>query len=668
MNNRAIRFFTSDGGIISLLLSMIVLLALGGVKLSQLVASKMLHADAESTCGTWAEALEKTTDIPAMIAGEGPSKAKILTLQDESQVGDVYRFQIWSKTGSLVFVSGRMISQAGPGNLAQHRGQKFLHAVLSGSVITEIHRGVPPRDPEYFADTYFPILKDGSNVGVLEINIDQTADMALYQRSFLLTEGIIAVAVLLAGGLPAFLFYRKMMAHRVAQAEALFLAEHDSLTGLPNRKRLDQAGTSALSWNRRNKTQVAALLLDLDRFKEVNDSLGHGAGDELLRAFAERLESAVREEDIVARLGGDEFVILQVGVAQPNGASCLADRLMKILSAPYDIRGSHVVCEASIGIAIAPVDAEDMDKLLSCADVALYKAKSEGRNTACFFQVGMDATLRDRRRIDADLHHALETGAFQLAYQPQFSFVGGELLGFEALLRWPEGWEPCSPASFIPIAEESGLIVPIGAWVLNTACKAAAAWSRPVKVAVNLSPVQFRQGDIAAVVQEALDSSGLDPARLELEVTESLWIQNTDVVLNQLARLRKMGISIALDDFGTGYSSLTYLWKFPFDKVKIDRSFVTEMEVDAKAAAIVDSIVALGRALHLTVTAEGIETEAQARALVASGCDQAQGYLFGRPLSSNSANALAGAHAEASSDHADSCVAWNDDILTGPLA
>lgn len=668
MSNRAIRFFTSDGGIISLLLSMILLLALGGVKLSQVVAARMMHDDAESTCSTWAIALGKTMDIPAMAVGEEPSKEKLRTLQDASRVGDVYRFRIWSKAGSLVFISDRMISQEGPGNLAEHRGQKFLRSVLSGSIITEAHRGVPPQDPDYFSKAYFPILKDGSSVGVLETDIDQTGDMALYQRSFLLTEGIIAMAVFLAGGLPAFLFYRKMMAHRAAQAEALFLAEHDSLTGLPNRKQLEQAGAVALSWNRRNKTHVAALILDLDRFKEVNDSLGHSAGDELLRAFAERLESAVREEDIIARLGGDEFVVLQVGIAQPSGAGSLADRLIKILSAPYDIRGSHVVCAASIGIAIAPADAEELDKLISCADVALYKAKDEGRNTACFFQVGMDATLRDRRRIEADLRRALETGAFQLAYQPQFSFLGGELVGFEALLRWPEGWEPRSPAEFIPIAEESGLIVPIGAWVLKTACKAAAGWSKPLKVAVNLSPAQFRHGDIAAVVQEALDSSGLDPARLELEVTESLWIQNTDVVLDQLERLRKMGISIALDDFGTGYSSLTYLWKFPFDKVKIDRSFVTEMEVDEKAAAIVASIVALGRALHLTVTAEGVETKAEARALGAAGCDQAQGYLFGRPLSLSSANALAGENVDTGSDHEDSCVAWSDDVPKGVLA
>jgi EAL domain-containing protein (putative c-di-GMP-specific phosphodiesterase class I) len=297
-------------------------------------------------------------------------------------------------------------------------------------------------------------------------------------------------------------------------------------------------------------------------------------------------------------------------------------------------------CGASIGVAIAPPDASDWDALLGCADAALYKAKAEGRNTVSFYQAGMDAIFRERRRLETDLRRALDTNAFQLAYQPLFSFHDNRLLGFEALLRWPDGWAPQSPATFIPVAEESGLIVPIGAWVLRTACKTAAAWTKPLKVAVNLSQVQFRQGDIVATVKEALKISGLDPARLELEVTESIWIKNSDAVLEQLSRLRAMGISVALDDFGTGYSSLAYLWKFPFDVVKIDRSFVTAMTIDPKADAIVKTIVALGKTLFLTVTAEGVETSAQAQTLRSAGCDQVQGYLFGRPLSATSASAL----------------------------
>jgi diguanylate cyclase (GGDEF)-like protein len=417
----------------------------------------------------------------------------------------------------------------------------------------------------------------------------------------------------------------------------LFLAEHDSLTGLANRKTLAETANSALAWSRRNNRYVAALLIDLDRFKEINDTFGHSVGDEALKIVAARLKSAVRAEDMVARLGGDEFVVLQVGMNQPDGATYLATRLLKLLAEPCEIDGLQLVCAASIGVAISPTDTDDWDGLLSRADIALYRAKGGGRGNASFFETGMDAMFRERRRLEADLRRAMDTSAFHLAFQPLIDFKGGELIGFEALLRWPEGWEPQSPATFIPVAEEAGLIVPIGAWVLKTACNEAAAWAKPLKIAVNLSPLQFSYGDIVAVVDEVLMSSGLDPCRLELEVTESLWLQNTETVLDQLARLRSRGISIALDDFGTGYSSLAYLWKFPFDKVKVDRSFVTQMEIDPKAAAIVDTVVALGRTLDLTITAEGVETPEQAKALKDAGCDQGQGYLFGRPLSAAAA-------------------------------
>ena len=634
----------TDKGRIVVLVVLILLLALGGVELSRIVSARMLRADAQSTSSTWADSLAVGfDDIPAIVAGATPSEATKLHLEESSRVGDVYRFRIWNKTGHLVFISERMASSRAPKTISERYGQRFADSIFSGTKYTELGTGEAPENPAYFGVSYVPILKDGSVIGVIEVYLDQTADKALYERSFLSTECIIALAVLLAGGLPAFMVYRKMIAHRSAQAETLFLAEHDSLTGIANRMRLGEVAKSALAWRRRNKSCVAALLIDLDRFKEINDTFGHGAGDEVLKAFAMRVNSAIREEDLVARLGGDEFVVLQVGMAQPSGASSLADRLMKILSEPYDIGGTQISCGASIGVAIAPTDAEDWDLLLTCADAALYKSKAEGRNTIRCFEPGMDAMIRERRRLETDLRRALETNSFQLAYQPLFSFRDGGLLGFEALLRWPEGWDPQSPAVFIPVAEESGLIISIGAWVLKTACITAANWTNPVKVAVNLSPVQFRHGDIVSIVENVLNESGLDPCRLELEVTESLWIQNTDAVLDQLAQLRRMGISIALDDFGTGYSSLTYLWKFPFDKVKIDRSFVMGMEIEPKAAAIVNTIVALGKTLNLIITAEGVETKAQAQALCEAGCDQAQGYLFGRPLSATSANALANA-------------------------
>jgi diguanylate cyclase (GGDEF)-like protein len=641
LKERVSRFFSTDRGIIALLITMIFLVVFVGMAMSRFVSDKMLRDDAQVTIQSWADTLVKGVDLSSVVAGIPLSDNTSDLLNTSSQIGDVYRYQIWNRAGSLVFISERMVSPVVSGTFAERHSQSIFRSILSGKTLTVIQSGRLPENTDYFGASYIPIKKDGAVVGVLEVYIDQTDDHALYQRSFLLTEGIVALAVLFAGGLPAFMVYRKMQDHRAARAEAVFLADHDNLTGIPNRKRLGETAKSALGWTSRNNSHVAALLVDMDRFKEINDTFGHGTGDKVLQEFAARLGSAIRVEDMVARLGGDEFVVLQVGLAQPSGATSLANRLMKILSEPYDIGGLQVACRASIGVAIAPTDAEDWDQLLSCADAALYKAKAEGRDSVCFFEAGMDAIFRERRRLETDLRRALATGSFQLAYQPLFNFRDGSLLGFEALLRWPEGWGSESPATFIPIAEESGLIVPIGAWALETACRTAATWTKPLKIAVNLSPMQFRHGDIVAVIEAALQASGLDPARLELEVTESLWLQNSDAVLDQLTRIRAMGISIALDDFGTGYSSLAYLWKFPFDTVKIDRSFVMEMQSDPKAAAIVNTVVALGKTLNLTVTAEGVETTSQAQALSDSGCDQAQGYLFGRPLSLAAANALA---------------------------
>jgi diguanylate cyclase (GGDEF)-like protein len=609
----------------------------------------MLRADGEAQARDWARSvLESADDIPAIVAGVTPSDKTLALLSQASAVSEIYRYRVWNKAGELVFTWDEKHSPNMATTLAQSQGQRVANSILSGHLFTETAAGTPPADASYFADSYVPVKRDGVVVGAFEVYVDQTSDHALYEKSFLLTEVIIGVMVLLAGSIPGFMFYRKMLDHRRAQAEALFLAEHDNLTGLANRKMLAESARGALAWNRRNDSYVAALVLDLDRFKEINDTFGHGVGDEVLKTVAARLKSAVRAEDMVARLGGDEFVVLQVGMNQPDGATFLATRLLKILAEPCEINGLQLLCAASIGVAISPTDAEDWEGLLTRADVALYRAKSEGRGNASFFETGMDAIFRERRRLEADLRRAMDTGAFHLAYQPLVAFEGGELVGFEALLRWPEGWEPQSPATFIPVAEEAGLIVPIGAWVLETACHEAASWTKPLNIAVNLSPLQFSHGDIVAVVDKALKSSGLDPTRLELEVTESLWLQNTDTVLDQLARLRSKGISIALDDFGTGYSSLSYLWKFPFDKVKVDRSFVTQMEVDPKAAAIVNTVVALGRTLDLTITAEGVETPEQAKALKEAGCNQGQGYLFGRPLTAvaaveliNSRDALA---------------------------
>jgi len=636
------RIIGKDTRNILLMIALILLLAFGGVKLGQIVSAHMLRSDALSTSSDWADSLANNIDdLPAVFAGSAPSDHTLRSLHEATRVGDVYRYHLWSTAGRLVFASERAQAGGAPAvTLTQLLGKATADTILSGTEMTFAKTGDADGNPAYYAVSYASVERNGKPLGVVEVYLDQTGDRALYEHSFLFTECIIVFGMLIAGGIPAVMVYRKMRDHRAAQAEAQFLAEHDPLTGLQNRSGLKERAESALALATRTQSHIAALLIDLDRFKNVNDTFGHNAGDELLRQFGLRLKNAVRAEDLPVRMGGDEFFVLQVGLTQPNGAASLAQRLLRVLSEPYNVAGVELNCGASIGIAIGPLDANDWDSLISCADAAMYKAKEEGRNTFCFFQPGMDASLRERRQIEADMRRALDTNAFQLAFQPLLHCSDRQLVGFEALLRWPEGWPSQPPNKFIPVAEECGLMVPLGAWVLETACRAAMDWKMPLKIAVNLSPVQFRHGDVVTAVEKALRLSGLPPERLEVEVTESVWLQNTDSVLDQLVRLRSMGVAIALDDFGTGYSSLTYLWRFPFDKVKIDRSFVMEMELEPKAEAIVNSVVALARTLHLTVTAEGVETPSQAEMLNGIGCDQAQGYLFGRPVPAAAANAL----------------------------
>lgn len=643
MRTRLSKLFFSDTGRIASLVLMVFLLGAGGVKLNQMLAEHLLEADAESESSAWAKNLaESADDLPAITAGAAPSAKTIELFKQASTVGGIYRYMIWNSNAQLVYIANTTHYIGPQPTLASHHDTRVTDTIQAGTILTVASIGVPPANPVHFAKSYVPIRENGNLIGIFEIHLDKTTDYELYQRFLLLSEGIFAVMLLFAAAVPGFMFYGKMLAHRKAQAEALFLAEHDSLTGLPSRKRLAEAAKGLLALGTRNGTYTAALLLDLDRFKDINDTYGHTVGDALIHDFAKRLSAAIRTEDIVARLGGDEFVVLQVGMEQPSGASHLAERLMTVLDKPYEVGGLQIRFGGSIGVAIAPADAKEWDPLLSCAYAALHRAKHEEVGHAtCFFEAGMDASDRERRLMKIELQRALDENAFQLAYQPIVNFQDGSLLGFEALLRWPAGWTAQSPAAFIPVAEESGLIVPMGAWVLETACRTAAAWTKPLKISINLSSIQFQQGDIVATVERALEASGLDPRRLELEVTESLWLQNTEIVLEQLVRFRAMGISIALDDFGTGYSSLGYLWKFPFDTVKIDRSFVTQIGLDPKATAIIHTIVALGRTLNLKVTAEGVETPEQAEALKDSGCDYAQGYWFGRPLTVDVANELA---------------------------
>jgi diguanylate cyclase (GGDEF)-like protein len=417
-----------------------------------------------------------------------------------------------------------------------------------------------------------------------------------------------------------------------AEARAEFLALHDPLTKLPNRVLLYETIERAMAVARRTEKQAAVHCLDLDRFKEINDTLGHAAGDLLIRACADRLRDLVREVDTVARLGGDEFAVVQVGLNDPNDANVLGRRILERMAEPFQLDGHDVGVTISIGIALLPSDGDTPEAILKHADIALYRAKQDGRNTFHFFELGMDSALRARKALEADLRHALERGEFEVHYQPLFHAADRRLSGIEALARWrhPERGL-VMPDDFIPLAEETGLIRPLGEWVLRTACRAAVGWLG-VELAVNLSPVQFRHQDLIEVVARALGDAGLEPTRLTLEITEGVLLSDPKTALEVLLRLRELGVKIAMDDFGTGYSSLSYLQKFPFDKIKIDRCFVSAVESRRDAHAIVRAIIGLGRSLGIRTCAEGVESAEQIGMLQAEGCDELQGYFFCKPL------------------------------------
>jgi diguanylate cyclase (GGDEF)-like protein len=426
--------------------------------------------------------------------------------------------------------------------------------------------------------------------------------------------------------------YEDITERRKSEAQIVFMARHDALTGLPNRILFSERVEQSIAQSGRGRG-FAVLCLDLDRFKIVNDTLGHPIGDRLLRAVAERIRSCIRETDTVARLGGDEFAIVQTNLARPEDAGELAQRVVLALSRPFDIEGNQIVIGTSVGIALGTGDKDRVDRLLKSADTALYCAKADGRGTFRFFEAQMEASLQARREMEVDLRRAIGQDEFVLNYQPLIDLKTNRISACEALVRWRHPSRGMvSPAEFIPLAEEISLIVQLGDWVLKQACKEAAAWPSDIIVAVNVSAVQFRNGRIFSAVQDALALSGLPSSRLELEITETVMLAESDSTISTLHSLRDLGVRIAMDDFGTGYSSLSYLRSFPFDKIKIDQEFIRDLTADNDSGAIIRAIIGLGTTLGMKITAEGVETQEQLACLRAEGCHEVQGYLFSRPL------------------------------------
>lgn len=429
-----------------------------------------------------------------------------------------------------------------------------------------------------------------------------------------------------------------------AESQVHYLAHYDLLTGLPNRALFRDRLLQAMAQAKRSDTLIAVMFLDIDQFKDVNDTLGHAVGDQLLKEIARRIRSCMREYDTVARFGGDEFGIIQTDVQTVEAAADLAERILALLGEPFHIEGHEIHSGASVGMTIYPFDDAKADGLLKNADMAMYKAKREGRNRFQFYVAELNEIVQRRAALERDLRIALQKQQFRLHYQPQLDLATGRIVGVEALLRWrhPDRGE-ISPAEFIPVAESSGLIMPIGDWVLRTACREARAWQDaglpPVRVAINLSAVQFRHRNLLDTVTSALTESGLEPCWLEVELTESLIMRDVRATIDTLRHLHELGVQIAVDDFGTGYSSLSYLTRFPVSKIKLDQSFVRDVD-KRDGAAIARTVIALGHSLNMKVMAEGVETEYQLRFLREHACNEVQGYYFSRPMSAGAIQRL----------------------------
>lgn len=443
----------------------------------------------------------------------------------------------------------------------------------------------------------------------------------------------ISTCFILAVALICVVFDQRMTQGRVqAERKIHYLAYHDGLTGLPNRTALNEALRARIDAVGQSGQDVALLALNLDRFKQVNDIFGHQAGDSLLRHIAEMIRAELTNGEFLARVGGDEFVIIQSGAAQPDGARDLGERLLDAVCRDVSVEGVTFRAAASIGVALCPRDGHSAAVLYPNADAALHRAKQDGRGVLRFFKPEMDLALREKRTLQLEMRDALKRGQFRLYYQPQAETMTGVISGFEALLRWEHPQRGLiNPVDFVPAAEENGFIVELGEFVIRTACTEAATWSKPLTIAVNLSPVQFQHGDLVALVQGALKASGLAPQRLELEITESVLIDDMSRALDILHRLKDLGVCVAMDDFGTGYSSLAYLQAFPFDRIKIDRSFIAGLDSNKQSEAIIRAVVGLGRGLNVPVTAEGVETEAQQTFLAELDCTEIQGFLIGKP-------------------------------------
>jgi diguanylate cyclase (GGDEF)-like protein len=625
---------------VALVGSVVLLLGLGVGQILKSTVDYLLYWDATAAAESWAKYVaENVTDIEDIADGQAPSAESMAFLIRTQQIRHVFGFEIINLHGNVQLTSdGSKIS----GVRGAVHSDIAARAAELGQPIIAVKEGTPPVRPKYYSEAYLPVVIDGRPQAIVAAYVDLSEQHDHFRKAFLLAALALCLLIGTAVGIPTIAWYRRTKEKQQADRRIRFLAHHDTLTGLANRAQLIERLDNAIAVLPLRGGCLAVHFIDLDRFKEINDTLGHDGGDFLLKTIAERLRAVIRVDDIAARLGGDEFVVVQTGISSKDRAEDFAHRLTSAVIAPMTFKEQEIVATVSVGVALAPTDGTNSERLLKSADLALYKSKADGRNCIRFFAPEMDASLQTRIALEKTLRDAVLHERFILHYQPLFEISGQRLIGFEALIRLPaEDGTLIPPLTFIPVAEDMRLIGKIGAWVLREACQAATTWPEPLTVAVNLSPAQFEAGSVSTIVASALKETGLAPHRLELEITETLLLGNSEAVMTELQALKAMGVAIVMDDFGTGYSSLSYLWRFPFDKIKIDRSFMQGFDASGRdAETVVKTIIALGRELDMRVTVEGVETAKQAAFLDGADADQVQGFFFGRPIPTSEISAV----------------------------
>lgn len=578
--------------------------------------------------------IAKLDNLPELIKTGQPTADQVLQIKEASEVGEVFRFKLFDDTARLVLVSDEISKKFALGQTGDHNG-KAAKVLATGEAQTSVNDGTHKSNrPDLYVEAYVPVKSaQGVPLGVAEVYLDQSYIYSQFNRLFNFVALAIAALLTVFFGAPCIAFLIKSDQEKASRNRADFLATHDRVANLLNRSGLvDQVANMEKS-GALKLSRLAVIFLDIDHFKSINDTYGHKIGDAFLNHVGVSISNCLENNDLAGRMGGDEFMVV-VERENIGDVHKLVERIQSLISSPLNVDGTTVMAHVSIGLDYGSDPEISIENRMNRADIALYQAKVDGRNVHRTFSRDMEVKALRRRAVEAALETGLEENRFELYFQPLLLESNRQCTGFEALLRLKDRHgTSIVPDEFIPIAEASGQIKKIGEWVLRTAVQAAASWPEQYFVSVNLSPRQFDDDKLVALVESTIAEFGLHPSRLELEVTESLLIENTDLVSKQLMGLRSLGVSIAMDDFGTGYSSLGYLWRFGFDKLKIDRSFINGLDHNTeKALEILDTIIMLGHRLNMTVTAEGIESERQADLLAELRCDHFQGFLFGKPM------------------------------------